>query len=550
VGDVQQESEYQRYCPGEERIRISDAVCRGRRRVNFPKCKGCRFNDDERGGAQVSAEPGPGPAARVVSPVPVTASPAGAEPAAARVDRIEEVFRAYDVRGLYPEELNADIAWRIGHAAAQFLRSVLRGYDRSLAEKSAVVVGRDMRRSSPELAAALIEGLRTGGSPVIDIGLIDTPQLAFAVNQLTCCGGVQVTASHNPARYNGFKFCGLKGRPISSDTGLTKISRIARNTQRHVGGQLSGLREQDLGAAYKAYVLGFLRPPEGGRSSRRPLRVVVDASNGMAGRWFPIIFGDVDWLDIVRLNFEHNGDFIHDPDPLVRANLGQLIDRMGRSRADFGVCFDGDADRCVFVDHEGRVIEGDVMTALLARRFLAEAPGSVVVYDVRCSRLVAEEIRQAGGIPRRERCGHAFIKKAMADSKAVFGGELSGHYYFRDNFYSDSAMIAFAEVAGLVTSSGKPLAELAAPLRRYARSGERNFRNDDHAAALKRLARRYGDARIDHLDGLTVEYDDWWFNVRSSNTEPILRLNLEARSPALLEDRLAELVPLLGEPLT
>ncbi|MBI4578896.1 MAG: phosphomannomutase/phosphoglucomutase [Planctomycetes bacterium] len=525
---VQRVDSYYRYCPGEERLKISDAVCLGRRRSNFPKCKGCQFNDDEKRAAAAGGE-------------------RRAETGRADGDKIESLFGAYDLRGTYPDPLDADVAWRVGLATAQFLRSQLRGYDRSERAKSTVVVGRDMRRSSVALAEALIEGLRAGGSPVVDIGLIDTPQLYFAVNRVTCCGGVQVTASHNPPNYNGFKICGQKAKPISSDTGLLQICKIAQNTLRHQSGQLADLRQEDLSEAYRDFVRGFFNAGGGCFNAERPLKVVVDASNGMAGRWVPLLFGDVEWLDIVRLNFEHNGEFIHEPNPLVEANLAQLKDRMGRSKADLGVCFDGDADRLITVDEKGRTIPADLITALLARTFLGRSAGSVVVYDLRSSRAVAEEVRDAGGVPRRERCGHAFIKKMLADTKGIFAGEVSGQYYFRDNFYCDSGMIAFAEVLNLLAATGKPIGELVAPLRRYAGSGEINFLNDDTHGTLKWLAAQHSDGEIDYLDGVTVQYHDWWFNVRPSNTEPrLLRLNVEAADERLLARRLAELSAMLG----
>lgn len=531
---VQKTQKDYRHCPGEERIALSDAICLGRRRSNFPKCKGCQFNDDE------NPTGGPTQWLRQERVAPETDK--------ARKDRIETMFRAYDVRGTYPDPMNADAAWRIGLACAQFLRSELRGYDRGITEKSTVVVGRDMRKSSAELCEALIEGLRAGGSPVVNIGMIDTPQLYFAVNQLPCCGGVQVTASHNPAQYNGLKICGQKGRPVSTDTGLTKVSKIARNTIRHTATQMSPVTSMDMTDGYRKFVRSFLHHDEESLAGREPIKVVVDASNGMAGRWIPLIFGDLEWLEIVRLNFEHNGEFVHDPNPLEEHNLAQLQDRMLRSKADFGICFDGDADRLVLVDEHGQIVRSDLLTALMAPYFLKESPGSTVVYDLRCSRVVAEEIRKSGGIARRERCGHAFIKKVLADIRGVFAGELSGHFYFRDNWFCDSGMIAFAEVLNILIESGKSLSEVIAPLRRYASSGERNFHNDHKDTTLKVLAERYDDAQVDYLDGLSVQYKDWWFNVRTSHTEPYLRLNAEAATQELLDAKLAELYPIMGTP--
>ncbi len=530
---TQRVKDYFRFCPGEEEITISNAVCFGRRRSSFHKCKGCQFNDDEKANRPTPSVPG-------TNPVP-------AQIEEQKRDEITSLFKAYDIRGVYPDPLDEKVAWRIGQAVAQFLRSELRGYDRSRLEKSAIVVGRDMRKSSVKLTESLIEGIRSAGSPVIEIGMIDTPQLYFAVNQLTCSGGVMVTASHNPARYNGFKICGEKGKPVSSETGLGKVLKIATHTSRNMGGKLAGLQHRELSKPYRTFVHGFLRSGPTRWSAEKPLKVVVDASNGMAGRWFPVLFGDVEWLSATRLNFEHNGEFVHDPNPLVVKNLAQVRDRVVRSKANLGVCFDGDADRCIFVDERGAVVRADWMTVLLARHLLKTDPGSIVLYDLRSSRVVPEEIRKAGGMPRRERCGHAFIKKSLSDAKGLFAGELSGHYYFRENAYCDSAMIAFCEVTNMLAEAGQPLSELVTPLRRYANSGELSFKNADAAQTIRKLSRKFNDAEMDYLDGITVHYRDWWFNVRASNTEPLIRLNMEAANRELLKAKLVEVVPLLGE---
>ena len=530
-GSLQHVDHYHRYCPGEEQVQISDAICAGRRRNNFPKCKGCQFNDGEKGAGANSSTADRGAA--------------GAENAKRR--QIESVFRGDDVRGAYPVPLDAETAWRIGMGTAQVLRAELRGYDRSMPEKSTVVVGMDMRKSSPELRDALIEGLRTGGSPVVDVGTIDTPQLWFAVNQLTCCGGVQVSGGHEAAGTNGLKICGRRARPVSSETGLGKICKIAQNTIRHPSRQMTDLREEDLSEKYRRFIRAFLKSPGGGVNPDRPLKLVVDASNGMAGRWIPIIFDDLDALDIVRLNFEHNGEFVHDPDPLVESSLAQLEDRCIRSKADVGICFDGDADRCVLVDNDGHPVRPDHLAALLARHMLKAAPGGTVAYDLRCSRVVPEEIRKSGGIPRRERS--ALLAKSVAGAKALFGADLAGRYYFRDNWYCDSALITLVEVINVLTGSGRPLSELLEPLRRYAHSGPRTFRTDSKREAIRKLASKFGDARIDYLEGITVDAGDWWFNVSPSSTEPLLHLNLEAKDPNLLDDQLAEVTPLLGTPV-
>jgi len=525
-----QPDDYTRYCPGEGETPISDAVCLGRRRANYSKCPGCPFNDDEQGRPSF----------------PATVVRRGGRGAPKKdpygeVDMIEKVFKAYDVRATYPEPLSEDIAWRIGNATAQFLRTSLKGYDRSDPEMNKLVVGRDMRKSSPALCRALIEGIVASGTPVIDIGMIDTSQIYFAVNYMKCCGGIQTTASHNPANYNGFKISGPGGKPIGVDSGLREIARIAAAISRHQIDQLENISQVDLSQPYRDYLRKFLEPP-------RRLKVVVDASNGMAGRWFPILFGDVENLEIVALNFEHNGEFVHPPNPLVAENLRQLRDAIGEHEADFGACFDGDADRCMFVDENAGIVPCDYLTALLAREYLRREPGATVVYDLRSSRVVRETIEAAGGVPRRQRVGHVYMKRAMADTDGIFGGELSGHFYFRDFWYCDSGMLAFVAVVNALTRAGEPLSALIRPFQKYASSGERNFVNDDKEGTFKRLEEKYHDARIDHLDGVTVEYDDWWFNVRASNTEPLLRLNLEAVSRALVDEKLKELAPLLGEP--
>lgn len=524
--------DYARFCPGEEQTPISDAVCLGRRRVNFHKCVGCQFNDDERGR--------PSFAATVVrqrsrsSAVVITEN---------EVRMIQKVFKAYDVRATVPEPLSEDVAWRIGNATAQFLRTSLTGYDRSEPEMNRVIVGRDMRTHSPALSRAFIEGVVASGTPVVDIGMIDTSQIYFATNYLKCCGGVQTTASHNPANYNGFKISGSKGKPIGVDSGLQEIARIAAAISHHRVDRLENVETLDLSEPYRAYLHKYLHP-------LRPLKVVVDASNGMAGRWFPILFDGVEGLEVIPLNFEHDGTFVHPPNPLVPANLEQLRRAVREQQADFGACFDGDADRCIVLDEQARIVGCDLLTALLAGEYLRDEPGAAVAYDLRSSRIVPETIERLGGVPRRSRVGHVHMKRVLAEADGVFGGELSGHFYFRDFWYCDSGMLAFIAILNVLTRTGQSLAALLRPLQKYASSGERNFVNDDKEGTFKHLEEKYGDAQIDHLDGVTVQYEKWWFNVRASNTEPLLRLNLEAESDEMVNERLAELTPLLGEPAT
>ncbi len=516
---------YSRYCPDEEHIKISDAVCFGRRRRHYPKCKGCQFNDDERA-RQVNRQ--------VVVPG-VTISSGGRE-------FMDKVFKAYDVRGIYPDPLNEDAAWRIGFAVGTFLRGSLHGVDRANPEVNRVVVGRDMRKSSPSMADALIGGLRASSTGVVDIGMIDTPQLYFAVNHFACCGGIQTTASHNPANYNGFKICGRGGVPVGAETGLMEIQAIATNISVHKAKQDAEVMTASLTDAYRDFVLKPL-------DLQKPLSVVIDASNGMAGKWIPLLFDGVDDLTIDALHFETDGTFVHEPNPLVAANLQWTCDRVREIGADFGVCFDGDADRCMLVDEQGEIISCDLATALLADRFLGEHPDGTVVFDLRSSRIVSETIRRLGGTARRERVGHAFMKKAMAESKAVFGGELSGHFYFKDNWYCDSGALAFVHFLNVVSSANVPLSELIRPLRKYHASGELNFQNNHQDETIQALGTAFDGAEVDYLDGVTVQYPEWWFNVRKSNTEPLLRLNLEANTAELLEAKLDELRPRLGDPV-
>lgn len=453
-----------------------------------------------------------------------------------------KIFKAYDIRGVYPDQLDEEAAWKIGHATAKFLRSLLRGFERGQANAQSVVVGHDMRTHSPALSKSLIKGMNATGTNVIDIGMIDTPQIYFAINHLGTCGGVQVTASHNPGKYNGFKISGLQAKPVGKDTGLKEIKHIATALLHTKARSDGGVERYELAKEYKKHVLQFLSPRV------KKLKIVIDASNGMAGKVVPIIFGDLP-IEIIALNFTHDGTFKHEPNPLVEANLQELKETVVSEGADFGVCFDGDADRLMMIDEQGRNIGCDLLTALMVPYFLQKSPGSALVYDLRSSLAVQEEIIKNGGTPRRERVGHAYMKKTLRDSHAVFGGELSGHFYYRDNYYADSGMITLVHMLNIISMSEVPVSELIEPLRRYASSGEINFQVDDKEEMMKELGRKYHDGQYDDLDGVTIQFKDWWFNVRPSNTEPLLRLNVEAKDDALLNDKLDELFDLLGEPV-
>jgi len=452
------------------------------------------------------------------------------------------IFKAYDIRGIYPDQVDEQGAWKIGYATAQFLRSLLTGFERGQANAQSLCVGRDMRTHSEAIARALIKGMNATGANVIDIGMIDTPQMYFAINHLGTCGGVQVTASHNPAKYNGFKISGQAAKPIGADTGLKDIKYIATALLHTKGKATGSVEKRDLTGEYRNHVLKFMRP------NTKKLKIAIDASNGMAGKVIPQIFKDLP-IEIVALNFEHKGSFKHEPNPLVEKNLSQVKKAVKEKKCNFGICFDGDADRLMMVDEKGCTIGCDLLTALMVPYFLRTNPHSTIVYDLRSSRVVMEEIIKHGGTPRRERVGHAFMKKAMRDSHAVFGGELSGHFYYRDNYYADSGMITLVHVLNIVSETDLPISQLIKPLQRYCSSGEINFQVEDKQARMNELAKIFKDGQIDRLDGITVGYKDWWFNCRPSNTEPFLRLNVEARTKELLDEKLAELKAQLGKPI-
>ncbi len=458
---------------------------------------------------------------------------------------IDRIFKAYDVRATYPNPLNEEAAWKVGHATGQFLKRSRQnaGDDQKVKRENTMVVGYDMRPSSPELTRALTDGITSTGMNVIDVGMIDTSFIYFAINHLDAVGGIQVTASHNPVQYNGFKISGPRAKPIGAASGLDDIKRIATTLRVGQTGLKGSVEHMDLWGEYRKHVLQFLK-------LGRPLRVAIDASNGMAGRMVPKVFDNVPNLEIIPLLFEITGSFVHEPNPLVESNLRMLQDKIRETRPDLGVCFDGDADRCFFVDEKGTTIGCDMVTAILARDFLEQPrnKGATIVYDLRSSHVVADEVKAAGGEPRRERVGHAFIKKTMAETKAVFGGELSGHFYFRDNFFADSGAIAFARLLSVLSAQDKPISALVSPLTRYSQSGEINFQVEDKEGKIRELADAYKKARIDYLDGITIDLGSWWFNVRKSNTEPLLRLNLEAESVALRDEKLKELKGMLGEP--
>tara|TARA_R110000782_G_scaffold57258_28_gene119840 strand:- start:8182 stop:9603 length:1422 start_codon:yes stop_codon:yes gene_type:complete len=465
------------------------------------------------------------------------------------------VFKAYDIRGTYPDLLTDHMAWQIGCGVAKYLLEDAAGAGETTPMMKNILVGRDMRTSSPKLSDELIRGITTCGGSVIDLGMVDTSMMYFAINHLDCAGGVVVTASHNPPQYNGFKVSKRKAKPVGEATGLAEVRKHAAMVDKGtdpVGG--TTIEQRDLWEPYKKHALSFL--DLGGHDEKNPMRIVVDASNGMAGTALPKIFGrrgmHTPGLEIVELNFDNSkGEFAHEPNPLVASNLVQLQERVKSEGAALGLCFDGDADRCVAVDEQGEIVPCDIMTGLLAPHFLKKRPGAAVIYDLRSTRAVAEEIEKAGGVPVRGRVGHVFMKQLMAEHRGIFGGELSGHFYFARNFNADSGVIAMATFLSVLAAEGKPMSKLVKPIKRYAQSGEINFEIEEKDAALEAVQDEYGDrAEVDFLDGVTIDCfadEGWWVNIRKSNTEPLLRLNAEARDKATLDKIVEEIAPMLGQ---
>lgn len=450
------------------------------------------------------------------------------------------IFKAYDIRGLVPSELDAPRARRIGRAFADFLGA------------RRLLVGRDMRSHSPELAAAVCEGIRDAGCDVVDIGLASTPMTYYGIGRDPGLdGGLCVTASHNPGQYNGMKLCGRGATPISGATGIREIERLVAAPAPPAAARRGAYTQLELLAAYADHVASFARL--GG-----PIEVAIDAANGMAGYTLPAILERLPLVRASTMLMEPDGTFpVHEANPLKEENLDPVRELVRSSRARLGVGFDGDADRCCFVDEAGRTVPADLMTALLAGPFLRSHPGRPIVYDLRSSWVVKEVVRAGGGEAIRDRVGHSFIKATMRARNAIFGGELSGHFYFAENFTTDSGVLALVSALNLLSAPenrGRSFSSLVAGLRRYHATGEINFHVADKDAAIARLKATFADGRQDELDGITVEYGDldspdwWWFNVRASNTEPLLRLNLEARTAELRDAKRAQLVALLGEP--
>ncbi len=443
------------------------------------------------------------------------------------------IFKAYDIRGTYPDEIHEDGARAIGAAFVAYLQA------------RRIAVGRDMRLSSPALAAAFIEGATAQGADVVDYGMIPTDVLYFAVGRDGHDGGVEVTASHNPKQYNGMKMVRREAVPLSGEEGIAEIRTMVTGGSVPAPAARRGqVSSSDIIGPYIEHVMSFIDP-----AIVKPFTVVLDAGSGMGGLIAPLLFDRLP-CKTTRLCFTIDGRFpTHEANPLLEENRRDIVERVVAEGADIGIAWDGDADRCFFIDGAGEFVSGDFITALLAQAFLLKHPGSTIIYDLRASYAVRDVVERYGGTSLMNRVGHAFFKRRMRETNGIFGGEVTGHYYFRDNFYADNGFIPALLILELMSKKGQSLRDLLKPLReRYFISGEINTKltsMDAVPGRLAEIAARYPDARQYSLDGLSVEYSDWHFNVRASNTEPLLRLNLEATTPEMMERKRDEVLALI-----
>lgn len=438
------------------------------------------------------------------------------------------IFKAYDIRGLYPNQVDKNIYHAIGLATGNLLGP------------KTTVVGRDMRISSPELAAAFIEGMLESGADVTDIGLVSTDALYFAVGKYGFDCGAMVTASHNPPQYNGLKMCKKDAVPLSADTEMAGILKLIQADSFKSSAVKGHLNHREIIPDFIKHALGFIDI-----KTIKPFKIVIDAGNGMAGKLIPELFKYLP-CQLVPMYFELDGSFPnHLASPIEPENIADLQQRLLAEKADFGAAFDGDADRVFLLDENAKPLGGDMVTAMVARSLLAKNPGASIIYNLICSKAVPEVIKSNGGVPIRTRVGHAIIKPIMKEKDAIFGGEHSGHFYFRDNWFADSGLIAFLVCLELLSQSKSKLSQLVASFDKYVRSGEINSKVKDIPGKLKELVAFYPDASIDNIDGVTIDCGNFWFNVRPSNTEPLLRLNLEADTQALMKAKTEEVLGII-----
>ena len=439
------------------------------------------------------------------------------------------IFKSYDVRGIYPSELNEEVAYQIGRCFVPLLGA------------KNVVVGRDMRPSGARLFDAFARGATEAGAGVTDVGMVSTDALYFAVGKFGYDGGVMITASHNPAQYNGMKFTREEAQAMSLDSGLSEIrDRLASGNLPPKAAAPGVVGKKDVLDDFAQHCLSFIEP-----GKVKPFKIAIDAGNGMAGETVPHVFKHLP-CEVIPLYFELDGRFPNHPaSPIEPENMADLQAAVIKHSCDLGVAFDGDADRMFIVDEKGDLVDGSTVTALVALNTLKRHPGSRILYNLICSRSVPELIAKNGGIPIRSQVGHSLIKKTMREEDVLFGGEHSGHFYFKQNWYADSGMIALMECLELFSEAGRPVSEVIAPIDTRFRSGEINSTVKDIPAKLKEIQDHYKDAQIDFLDGVTVSYPDWWMNIRPSNTEPLLRLNVEGDTKALMERHRDEALALI-----
>ncbi len=440
----------------------------------------------------------------------------------------ETIFKAYDIRGTYPDQLDEEITYKIGRALVEYLKP------------TKVAVGRDMRLSSPDLCEALISGIAESEAEVVDIGMVSTDCLYFAVGKYGYDAGVMITASHNPPEYNGFKMCKKDAVPLSGESGLEQIRSLVVENKFTAPLKIGRIERVDLDDAYVKHLLTFVDPKK-----IKPFKIVIDAGNGMAGKIIPKLFSHLP-CQVIPMFFELDGSFPnHLASPIEPQNIAPLRDRVIEEKADLGAAFDGDADRVFLVDEKAKPLGGDMVTALVAKNLLKNEKGATILYNLICSKAVPEVIKKEGGKAIRTRVGHALIKPLMKEYNAVFGGEHSGHFYFRNNWFADSGLIALLVCLELISEENRPLSALVQSIDPYFRSGEINRRVENIPLKLNEIEKHYSEGKIDHLDGLTIDFDDWWFNIRPSNTEPLLRLNIEAQSQKSLDQKKEELLRLI-----
>jgi len=429
------------------------------------------------------------------------------------------IFKAYDVRGIYPENIDEDIVYKIGRA-----------YVIKFKPKK-ITIGRDMRLSSPKLFEALVKGVTDQGCDVVDIGLVSTPAMYYSVWNYGYDGGLMVSASHNPPKYNGVKMVGTGGMPISGETGIYEIGKMIENLDNNLAEKKGSVETLDIMDDYVKHSLEY------SDVKLKKFKIVIDTANGMGGPIVSEFFKHVN-CELIHLYPELDGTFPnHEANPLKKENVRDLQKTLLENKADIGVGFDGDADRCSFIDENAEIVPSDLIVALVAKNLLEKEKGLKILYDVRCSKVVGEIINENGGIPGRCRVGHSLVKVQMKNESAKFAGELSSHFYLQDEKYAEAPFFVILKVLELMTKENKTLSELIKPLKKYYQSGEINSKVEDKQGKMKELAEKFKDGKVNWMDGVTIEYDDWWLNVRPSNTEPYLRLNVEANTKEVMEEK-------------